>query len=637
MLNKKQFGGINKMLKFKPSKFSATCLALLSFTMLCSAVFGYDDARVSYLDSVSGSYLYPNSGSTYSSDGGFVETTMRLDSTTPITKSKAVINLSLRDSDIRQVLRMLADKAGLNIIFDESVKGKLTMDLNNININDAFLAIFKSSQLTYNLEGNTLTVVTLEGAKNLGYNRKNMTVLPIRYVNANSVADFLNENLFKSNIFGLSHRPIVTSNPSTNQIVVFGSNEDITAIKRVLPVLDVKPQMTSFTVNHTTPKEMAQLICDTFFSLKSTSEEVQDDDSSSEDDKITLGGGKLACRDNYGEEGKSSASSDGTGSVTATSPGESSLKAFSVAPLTVTYFTSLGKISVYGGSVEQVEAIREFIKQNDKKQLMAYIELSVIELNEAGSKEFNNAWNLWTPFISLGFNAAGFNIGSSENPFFLWGKRYTTEQRIGTSDGTVMNDPTYYIKGSSSHALLYTLNYIIENSNGRTLTNPKIMVTNGQKSTIDMTSDYVKSVTSQVLETSNGITSGTQKTYNIGDDEGLLIEVLPFISPDGYVSLNITPEFSTIKTQAPEYTLLQRRDLELKNIRIKDGETLVLAGLIKEGESQKASKMPFLSDLPFIGAFFRQSSNTKTREELVIVVTPHIIKDNNSDSNVYDL
>ena len=126
-------------------------------------------------------------------------------------------------------------------------------------------------------------------------------------------------------------------------------------------------------------------------------------------------------------------------------------------------------------------------------------------------------------------------------------------------------------------------------------------------------------------------------TYNIGDDEGLLIEVLPFISPDGYVSLNITPEFSTIKTQAPEYTLLQRRDLELKNIRIKDGETLVLAGLIKEGESQKASKMPFLSDLPFIGAFFRQSSNTKTREELVIVVTPHIIKDADTNSNVYDL
>ena len=635
MLNK-QFGGINKMLKFKPINLSSACLTFLSFTLLASSAFGYDDTRVSYLDSVSSSYLYTNqnneNGTNFSDSG--IETTLRLDASTPITKSKAVINLSLRDSDIRQVLRMLADKAGLNIIFDQSIEGKLTLDLNNININDAFLAIFKSSQLTYTLEGNTLTVMTLEAAKDLGYARKNMTVLPIKYVNANSVAEFLNENLFKSNIFGLSHRAIVTSNPATNQIVVFGSTEDVTAIKRVLPVLDVKPQVNTFTVNHTTPKEMAQLICDTFFSLKKSSEELQDD-SDDDDEKITLGGGKLACRDNYGVDTEVASNSD-TASA-ATNPGDASLKAFSVAPLTVSYFPSLGKISLLGGSYEQVQTIKDFIKEHDKKQLMAYIELSVIELNEAGSKDFNNAWNLWTPFISLGFGASGFNVGSESNPFFVWGKKYTDQRQEGTVTGPDLSDIPYYFRGSSSRALLYTLNYIIENSNGRTLTNPKIMVTNGKKSTIDMTSDYVKSVTSQVLDSSNGMVNGTQKTYNIGDDEGLLIEVLPFISPDGYVSLNITPEFSTIKTQAQEYTLLQRRDLSLKNIRIKDGETLVLAGLIKENESQKAVKMPILSDLPFIGSFFRQSQNKKTREELVIVVTPHIIKDRNDDKNVYDL
>ncbi|MBR2069666.1 MAG: hypothetical protein IJ877_07905 [Candidatus Gastranaerophilales bacterium] len=76
----------------------------------------------------------------------------------------------------------------------------------------------------------------------------------------------------------------------------------------------------------------------------------------------------------------------------------------------------------------------------------------------------------------------------------------------------------------------------------------------------------------------------------------------------------------------------------MKNIRIKDGETLVLAGLIREQEQQTTQKMPILSDLPFIGAFFRGNSNQKAREELVIVVTPHIIKDtDNVENNVYDL
>ena len=79
--------------------------------------------------------------------------------------------------------------------------------------------------------------------------------------------------------------------------------------------------------------------------------------------------------------------------------------------------------------------------------------------------------------------------------------------------------------------------------------------------------------------------------------------------------------------------------LELKNIRIKDGETLVLAGLIKENETQTVQKMPILSDLPFIGAFFRGNATTKSREELVIVVTPHIVKDGQdfSDDKIYDL
>ena len=173
------------------------------------------------------------------------------------------------------------------------------------------------------------------------------------------------------------------------------------------------------------------------------------------------------------------------------------------------------------------------------------------------------------------------------------------------------------------------------------------MVTNGKKATIDMTSDYVKSVTSQVL--TDTLAGATQKTYDIGSDEGLKIEILPFISPEGYVSMNISPEFATIKervtslgedgkTNEIQATLLQRRDLELKNIRIRDGETLVLAGMIKESEQQTTQKMPILSDLPFVGAFFRGNRNDKSREELVIVVTPHIVKEDDTiNNNVYDL
>lgn len=626
------------MQKFRPTgRISKACLALLSLTMLTSTVFGYDNNRVSYLDSVSTSYLNQVSGSNLmninSPDSKAVETTLKLDSSPVITHSNAKINLSLRESDLKQTLRMLADKAKLNIVFDQSVDGKITLDLNNININDAFMVIFKSCQLAYVLDGNTISVMTLEAAKDLAYIRKNMTVLPVQYVNADSVAEFLNDNLFSSNIFGLSNQPIVTSNPRTNQIVVFGTNADIAAIKRVLPVLDTKPMVNSFKVNHTTPKEMASLICDSLF-YSDSSNSSSSSESTASDDKIVLGGGYVACRD--GGENSSSSSSSTTG-----------LSAFKSNALTVTYFPELGRISTYGGSPEQVEVIKEFIKEHDKKQLMAYVELSVIELNETGSKEFSNEWNLWTPFISLGFDGSNGLSTSSISPFFIWGNSMPTTVTTKDSDGNSTTQTSMITKSNNS-ALVYRLKYLVDNGNGRVLTNPKIMVTNGRKATIDMTSDYVKSVTSQILQGSTTVTSASQKTYDIGSDEGLKIEIVPFISPDGYVSMNITPEFATIKSQVYAAndqgveelaaTLLQRRDLELKNIRIRDGETLVLAGLIKENETQTTKKMPLISDLPFIGAFFRSNTSNKTREEMVIVVTPHIVKDDSQpDSKTYDL
>ena len=183
------------MQKIKPCNISKICLTLLSLTLLTQTVFGFENNRVSYLDSVSGSYLYNNGAETSnllnlnSMDAKGIETTLKLDTTPIITNSNVKINLSLRDSDLKQALRMLADKAKLNIVFDESVEGKITLDLNNIKINDAFMVIFKSSQLTYTLDGNTITVMTLEAAKELAYTRQNMTVLPVKYVE--SIIKFL--------------------------------------------------------------------------------------------------------------------------------------------------------------------------------------------------------------------------------------------------------------------------------------------------------------------------------------------------------------------------------------------------------------------------------------------------------------
>ena len=553
-----------------------------------------------------------------------------------ITNSDAKISLSLRDSDVKQVLRMFAQKAGINVIFHSSVSGKVTLDLVNVTLNDAFLMVLRSAELTYVMDGKNLIVASNAQGTKLSFTKQSLTIIPVKYERAQNIANFLNNNVFGANITGLSHDKIVTSNPATNEIMLFGSQNDVEIARQIVEKLDRKPMINTFKVNHTTPKEMAMLLCSTFVEVNKEVSTEEEDDLAEEDDeddqmdedeeikKVKLGSGIVACRAT-----EEVVRGDSENTTTSSSDNEEgAIKMFSSAPLSIVYFQDLGTINVNGGSYEQVKVIKEFIEQNDKKQPMAYVEMSVIELNETGSKEFANEWNLWTPFISLQFDTSQGLSTNANHPTFFMGDRYDVVNSENPSEVRYTVDK---YRGDST--LVYRLRYLVQNGKGRVLTNPKIMVTNGQKSTIDMTSDYVKTVKTELITTIDN--AGMSRTYEVGDDEGLKIELVPFISPDGYVSLNIKPEFATIKERvyAPgqsgedelQATLLQRRDLSLNNIRIKDGETLVLAGMIKENETQQTTKIPVLGDLPLVGVFFRTSSNQKSKEELVIMITPHIV------------
>lgn len=553
-----------------------------------------------------------------------------------ITNSDAKISLSLRDSDVKQVLRMFAQKAGINVIFHSSVSGKVTLDLVNVTLNDAFLMVLRSAELTYVMDGKNLIVASNAQGTKLSFTKQSLTIIPVKYERAQNIANFLNNNVFGANITGLSNDKIVTSNPATNEIMLFGSQNDVEIARQIVEKLDRKPMINTFKVNHTTPKEMAMLLCSTFVEVNKEVSTEEEDDLAEEDDeddqmeedeeikKVKLGSGIVACRAT--EEVVRGDSEDTT--TSSSDNEEGAIKMFSSAPLSIVYFQDLGTINVNGGSYEQVKVIKEFIEQNDKKQPMAYVEMSVIELNETGSKEFANEWNLWTPFISLQFDTSQGLSTNAKHPTFFMGDRYDVVNSENPSEVRYTVDK---YRGDST--LVYRLRYLVQNGKGRVLTNPKFMVTNGQKSTIDMTSDYVKTVKTELITTIDN--AGMSRTYEVGDDEGLKIELVPFISPDGYVSLNIKPEFATIKERvyAPgqsgedelQATLLQRRDLSLNNIRIKDGETLVLAGMIKENETQQTTKIPVLGDLPLVGVFFRTSSNQKSKEELVIMITPHIV------------
>ena len=569
---------------------------------------------------------------------GNQEFTMRLKGDVSYIKSKEPITLSLRDSDVQQVLRMFADKAGMNIVFHESAKGNITLDLVDVPLSTAFDMIMGITNLNYVVEDNTIFVAKSD-AKDFNMAKQDMTIVPVKYVSAGALAEFLNKNIFGAKKPGLSGTEIVTTNPSTNELIIFGSSNDVTVAKKVVDKFDKKPTTTTFKVNHTTPQEMADMVCKMLLPATGTSTGKAANITSNIDGVLT----GAASSSSGGSSGSSSggSSSGGSGSsmklnegkVACTLDGKTSgeVSSLGLQNLSVAYYAQLGTISILGGSEEQLEMIKDFIKSTDKKQPQAYLEVSIVELNEDGQKEMTNRWTLFSKFFSASFD--GGTLSSNPlYPTFLAGDGYKI---VDMSSGTP--EEKYSVeKYSGPFMLSYMINYLVKNGKARVVVNPRIMITNGVESKIDVTQDYLESVEIN-SSTSTGGTVVT-RDYNISDDLGVQVSITPFISPDGYVTLNIKPNYSTEigsitgnDSIAGEYkaaTLLSHRNMDLKNIRIKDGETLVIAGMIQEHETKTVSKVPVLGDIPVIGTVFRNTVSGKTKSEMMILLTPKIITDN---------
>ena len=96
-----------------------------------------------------------------------------------------------------------------------------------------------------------LSVVTAN-AQNLNLTKDNISILPVKYVDAGYIAHFLNTNIFSLNAPGLSYGPIVTTNAENNELLIFGTDNDYRMAKKIVEKFDKKPIMTTYRVNHTT-------------------------------------------------------------------------------------------------------------------------------------------------------------------------------------------------------------------------------------------------------------------------------------------------------------------------------------------------------------------------------------------------
>ena len=136
---------------------------------------------------------------------------------------------------------------------------------------------------------------------------------------------------------------------------------------------------------------------------------------------------------------------------------------------------------------------------------------------------------------------------------------------------------------------------------------------------------------SKVGYTSTAVTETTTSTNILFIDTGIQLNFRPFISSDGMIRLELRPSVSSVTFQnaltgGANVPLETTQELTT-NIRCRDGETIILGGLFRESSTITRNQVPFLGDIPIIGAAFRGQVDAVNKEEIIFLLTPTIIPD----------
>jgi len=260
----------------------------------------------------------------------------------------------------------------------------------------------------------------------------------------------------------------------------------------------------------------------------------------------------------------------------------------------------------------QWESIRRAIDRLDSMPLQVHVEAQVVQVKLGGKLEYGVSWF----FNNAITNAGEFTASQSQND---WSTYASSILPTGDSSWTLI--------GPSAKAVISTLDDL---SDVKVLSAPSVLVRNNVEATFDSGAQIP--VVSTVLN--NGGNNNTDNTYSNVQfrQTGISLKVKPRVSSDGMVFLDITQDVSEA-SDTPDRTGNVRVDTnKLKTeVAIQSGETVVLAGLIKTGQTKGSSGIPFLSRLPVIGALFGKQVKNKSRDEILVLITPTIVR-NPSDA-----
>ncbi len=375
----------------------------------------------------------------------------------------------------------------------------------------------------------------------------------------------------------------------------------------------MKPQVKNFEVNYVDPASIASKICWTVFQSGEGNRTFNKQAGLTEGSQANL-----ICGNTDQPRGRS-------GGV---------VQAFETPAYWVLADSGLGQITIYGGTSDQLAMAEEIVKNFDKREPQIYMEISIIELNESDNKELG---------FNHDFSSRGKNIMSLGSSGSVLTKIFGHPDALGDdiADAIEIGDEAEFF-GIVGSGMRSNIEALIENNKGRVLANPRIIAANNVSSSVEISSEIVESSSTRYDE----VTNTRSRSLNIGTGDSIRFNILPKVSPNGTIVLSLTDfSFDTVKEsinfgegdEKETATLKNIRNVDAKQVRVKNGDTFIIGGLIQEREMTTNNKVPILGDIPVIGALFNNQSTNKARSELIIMITPRVLQDEDEKQELVKL
>ncbi|MFP4162459.1 MAG: type II secretion system protein GspD [Chitinispirillaceae bacterium] len=574
------------------------------------------------------------------------------------------MSLDVKDTDLRDVIRMISKGYDLNILLDQDVQGTVTLHLSDVPIIEGLRQIAESNGLEVIKDGSVYKI------QKAPLRAESM----IRYINNKLTVDVQNTDI-KSFLKELSTKTAISIVPDTKlegkltgklyqvnfddgiRALLEANGFDVVKRRNIYRVSSDTPQgsntppsrmkrrsrddfyvdytngLITLSVSNGDLEEIIKAIAEqgdveiiTYGSIKSEVNAKINNAPLTEALALLLGGTRFTFvqRENVILIGDRNTA---TPSGQALSKSElihlrhikadniPSILPKDIPPTNVRVIKEQNALLISGTS-EDIVAAREFLNTIDIPTPQVKIDAVIVEYKENLDKEmglkYGNDKNLTgKSYARMPSPETHVSKGSDKTEIGISGK-YLKEllKKYLPKGGQTLTD---HIDEDFFLALK-----LLENQNrAKVLAQPSILTLNGNKASIDVSeTQYYK------------VTTGTDENYTIRFQPikfGIQLDITPWISQSGQITAEITPVVSNSeKTNDEGYPNVSSRSLTT-TVRLNDGETLILGGLIKNQETDYKYKVPILGDIPIIGALFRHSGKTRSKSNLAVYITPRII------------